>query len=54
MTSTQNPPSTPRSATIASVTAAAVLTMAMLLGVNILATSDTAAPQLAQAGTSHA
>ena len=51
MTSTQNPPSTPRSATIASVTAAAVLTMAMLLGVNTLSTSDTAASPLAHAST---
>ena len=51
---TTNLPRTPRSATVASFTAAAVLTLAMLLGVNTLATSDAAAPQLAQASTSHA
>ena len=47
MTTANNLPSTPRSATVASFTAAAVLTLAMLLGVNTLATSDKAAPQLA-------
>ena len=54
MTTANHLPSTPRSTTFASFTAAAVLTLAMLLGVNTLATGDTAAPQLAQTGTSHA
>jgi hypothetical protein len=42
----------PRTTTrLASAAFAAVLTLAMLLGVNTLATHDTGAPQLAQAAT---
>jgi hypothetical protein len=45
----QNKPYTPRSGSLASMAGAAVLTLAMLLGVNTLAVVDAPAPQLAQA-----
>jgi hypothetical protein len=45
----QNKTYTPRSSGLASVAGAAVLTLAMLLGVNTLAVVDAPAPQLAQA-----
>jgi hypothetical protein len=47
----QNTPYTPRSGSLASMAGAAVLTLAMLLGVNTLAAVDAPAPQMAQ-GTS--
>jgi hypothetical protein len=57
VTATTNPmqlPHRPQSATFASLSLAAVVTMAMLLGVNTLAVSESAAPQMAQATATHA
>ena len=45
---------TTRSHSLAALGAAAFLTLAMLLGVNSLATVDSSAPQLAQATTTRA
>jgi hypothetical protein len=45
---------TPKTSRYASLAMAAVLTLAMLTGVNLLATSDTEAPQMAQAASAQA
>lgn len=47
-------PLSPRATSAASLAFAAMLTLAMLLGVDTLATTDAAAPQLAQTATAHA
>ncbi len=45
---------TNRTHRLAALGAAAFMTLAMLLSVNTLATVDSAAPQMAQAATTHA
>ena len=54
MNSTQALASNTRATTIASLAFATVLTLAMLAGVNALATSTSVSPQLAQASSTHA